>query len=291
MRLLTADLQWILSSEIEVGAELIGFSETLGHGKTVFEKTIVESVQKVIEPSYIMYVDRSEILVSHAHQWVASSPARHHIKWRTTESLKPGYNLRRLVKPWKIDRSYDAGWFAGFLDGEGALSGYQLSCAQKTSDMLSEKMWDMFELYTSNALHETTRLANGNRQEMTVARVANLPDILSLLGTVRPERLLSKIPEFLEGKSPLTMQNNRVSIQDIEFVGNQEVYSIQTSSKTLVAEGYLSHNCHNRWHARNDDGYVWGGVYNDHSPTVATKEEIMMDELNWIGKKLEKVVD
>jgi len=53
----------------------------------------------------------------------------------------------------------------------------------------------------------------------------------------------------------------------------------------------ICHRCHNRWHARNDEGYVWGSVYNDHSPTVATKDEVLMDELNWLGKKLTNVVD
>lgn len=53
----------------------------------------------------------------------------------------------------------------------------------------------------------------------------------------------------------------------------------------------ICHQCHNRWHARNDDGYIWGGLYNDHSPTVVSPESIMVDELNWLGKKLKNVVD
>jgi hypothetical protein len=53
----------------------------------------------------------------------------------------------------------------------------------------------------------------------------------------------------------------------------------------------ICHTCHNRWHARNDEGYVWGGIYESHSPTVANPEEIMVDSLNWLGKKLPKVVD
>lgn len=53
----------------------------------------------------------------------------------------------------------------------------------------------------------------------------------------------------------------------------------------------ICHQCHNRWHARNDEGYVWGGLYNDHSPTVATPETVMLDELTWLGKKIKNVVD
>jgi hypothetical protein len=53
----------------------------------------------------------------------------------------------------------------------------------------------------------------------------------------------------------------------------------------------ICHRCHNRWHARNDVDYIWGAVYDDHSPVSATKEDILMDELNWMGKKLKNVVD
>lgn len=53
----------------------------------------------------------------------------------------------------------------------------------------------------------------------------------------------------------------------------------------------ICHQCHNRWHARNDEGYVWGSVYVPHSPVSATTEEIMLDNINWIGKKLKNVVD
>lgn len=53
----------------------------------------------------------------------------------------------------------------------------------------------------------------------------------------------------------------------------------------------ICHNCHNRWHARNDEGYVWGAVYNSHSPSVAEPEEVMVAEVQWAGKSLKNVVD
>lgn len=53
----------------------------------------------------------------------------------------------------------------------------------------------------------------------------------------------------------------------------------------------ICHRCHNRWHARNDDGYVWGSVYNSHSPVECNPEEVMMDELNWLGIKIGQVTD
>lgn len=53
----------------------------------------------------------------------------------------------------------------------------------------------------------------------------------------------------------------------------------------------ICHTCHNRWHARNDEGYVWGGVYPDHSPTVVGPEIVLLDQVNWAGVKIKNVVD
>lgn len=49
--------------------------------------------------------------------------------------------------------------------------------------------------------------------------------------------------------------------------------------------------CHNRWHAKNDPDYVWGSVYNPHSPTPCSQEDIIASELSWMGVTLKNVVD
>lgn len=54
--------------------------------------------------------------------------------------------------------------------------------------------------------------------------------------------------------------------------------------------------CHNRWHARNDDGYEEKvariGFGRSHDPiTKATPEEIGKNEVEWAGKTLRKVKD
>lgn len=54
----------------------------------------------------------------------------------------------------------------------------------------------------------------------------------------------------------------------------------------------ICHACHNRWHARNDETYKWGGIYRPHDPnTQASPKEIYDAEVSWIGKRLKKVSD
>lgn len=50
--------------------------------------------------------------------------------------------------------------------------------------------------------------------------------------------------------------------------------------------------CHNRWHAKNNDGYEWGEIHQSHDPdTLATAEELVDSEMQWLGKKLKKIED
>lgn len=54
----------------------------------------------------------------------------------------------------------------------------------------------------------------------------------------------------------------------------------------------ICHACHNRWHARNDEGYQWGSTYKPHDPSKkASDEEIWSAEREWFGKPLKKVTD
>lgn len=53
----------------------------------------------------------------------------------------------------------------------------------------------------------------------------------------------------------------------------------------------ICHSCHNNWHALNDPGYVWGGVYELNSPVEANEFEIMMEQVRRAGVKLKNVED
>lgn len=270
MRLLTEDLRWEAVENLKVGDRLIGFSEDIRAVACEFEPAIVESIEKGMEPSYRLTVgDGTTMVVSHNHQWVGSRPNDLHAKWLTTEKLMnkrsaANYTLKRLVKPWDEDRSYDAGWLAGFLDGEGSLTGYTLAVGQselENNSLVTDKMYEALYARAKN-ITETHRPAQGNTGAFWWLRLTKLHEILSLVGSVRPIKLLGKVPDFLyeptngrdRKKNPIPV-SDRVEVVKIEYVGMREVYSVQTSSSTYIVEGYLSHNCHNRWHAFNDVPY------------------------------------
>jgi hypothetical protein len=81
------------------------------------------------------------------------------------------------------------------------------------------------------------RYGNDNCYRITLRTRA---EIMRLLGSVRPQRLLADFRPELLG----TMQRiATATLMRKEFVGNQPVVALTTSTGTFVAEGLASHNC------------------------------------------------
>ena len=304
MRLLTEDLHWVRADAIQAGDRLIGFSEELKY--SVFEPAVVMSVKKVREPSYRIFMKNGDVLTSsHSHQWVASRPSDGHINWFRTEQFMNRYqttrnghfSLRKFVEPWETDRSFEAGWLAGFLDGEGALSGDHLAVSQTLSgdnEIAAHEMERNLYGRVKGSINRQVRSNGGSWKDALVLRVVNLSDIMTVLGQVRPERLLAKWAKFLyegnasrnkgrkhmkRGRSPFQKKDIKQEIDHIEYIGEADVYSIETTSHTLIVEGYLSHNCHHRWHSLNDPYYDESGRPGAEYPFIPVEPYYLHDPI------------
>lgn len=322
MRLLTEDLRWVRADEIREGDRLIGFSEELGP-RAIFEPAVVTSAVKVWEPSYRIYMKNGDVLTSsHAHQWVAGRPSDGHTSWFRTEQFMNRYEtarsghftLRRFVQPWEEDNSFEAGWLSGFLDGEGSLSGDHLSVSQTLSgdNEIAAEIMEREIYKRARKVNRQESGAAGRDKAKLVLRVTTLPDIMRILGQVRPERLLAKWKRFLyEGNASrnkarkhmkrgrgIVTDGIRQEIERVEYIGETEVYSISTTAKTYIVEGYLSHNCHHRWHELNDPSFEGGRpnaahlqwvpsqpYYNHAFVEPATEEEMEAVEAWWATDK------
>lgn len=53
----------------------------------------------------------------------------------------------------------------------------------------------------------------------------------------------------------------------------------------------ICHRCHNRWHTKNDPGYVWGDPGKSHDPIVATLDDLVESEFYWARNKTVKAKD
>ena len=261
----TADLVWKAILDVEVGEELVGFDEDLrppegerGNSRSKMRRTTVTAKSVVVRDCYrITLEDGTKIVSSGQHGWVANGTSRGSLeypggprtpgygsntrRWLTTEQLVPGKS--RLVlwaKPWD-ERPVDeraAGWLSGVFDGEGWLHDGQLGIAQNDGAVQDEirRVTDLLG-YSLTAWNEQKP---GSACKTT--RLAGYEVGLRFLAQCRPVRFWSRRDEVWVGRRAGGRYSRPVLVTQVEHLGEMETVALQTSTKTFVAEGFLSHN-------------------------------------------------
>jgi hypothetical protein len=257
-KILTADLKWIPAEEIKPGDKLIGYDEcnNTEKGNRAWKSATVEKATRLIEPCYKLTMeDGSTLIASADHRWLCNSV--HTNCWRVTKDLiaRGDYcdgRSSHIIKPlkvWEEDKSYEAGYLAAAFDGEGHISQTPNNCNGARINLgFSQRENGM-----SNAVEEILKRKNFvfNRQEGKEHESrfgANTYryyisggkcEVLRFLGQMRPKRLLEKFNPDMLG---IMRSINRIAVIKKEFIGDQEVIGLQTSTGTFIAEGFASHN-------------------------------------------------
>ena len=270
-RILTADLRWVPVGDLQPGNELVGFDEDLQRGRGVgnkFRRATVQGVSAFRAPAYRIHTTTGSIVATGNHQWVVVSRQSHSSRqgrdrtargtfvagpradvgkrrWCRTDELRPGRDvIVRRWEPWEVEQTYEAGWLAGFLDGEGTVSrsgnGNHLGFSQNAGPLLERACRLLAErgfttIRTLNKVNER-RYGNG-------CHGVQIHNGIRALGALRPERLLAVGGRLWEGQR--TWGPNMPSqgeVLAVEPIGEVDVVGTMTSTGTLVAEGFLSHN-------------------------------------------------
>lgn len=252
-RVLTADLRWVPIATVHVGDELTAFDESTkpGNGRSStwrrWRKSVVEQVDRIERPCYdLTFDDGTSVRCSTEHRWLVGS--KEVVKWVTAEQIRCGQYVSKPVDVWDTFDTRDGGYLAAALDGEGFLTQtdmsdkygvarFRVGFSQKDNAMLAEVRRILLESEFAfrTSLNKTSGVHNlviGNRR-----------DVLRLLGSIRPLRLLDKFTSDLAG----AMSMRPVELVKKKSCGVREVVSISTSSKTFIAEGLASHNCSYDW--------------------------------------------
>lgn len=272
-RVLMADLTWSRAQDVRKGDEIIAFPESLdGHMKLI--RATVSFNKQLHKRRYRVVTNKGEIVVSESHKFVTYHDDRRHrnfrpLSWRTVEQLQPGDKLRFAVEPWASDRSFDGGWLSGLFDGEGWISRESgaVGVAQNEGFVLDRAK----ELMKSRG-HDVRFHATSKCKHIVAT---GLWQAMRIIGSLRPVRLMAKSHLLWEGRNGFngrssaagsmsrhsikTEARHVAEILSIEEIDAGEVRAIQTTSKTLITDGFLSHNCtillneasQISWHARN----------------------------------------
>ena len=261
-RILTDDLRWVPAGDLKVGDGLFAFDEepvragSFGKNRRRMKRARVTTALPVKRRTIrLVMADGSDVVSSSEHPWLIATKASGNQKWMSAEKIASDLTLGRkrhihkYFTPWETHSTRDAGWLAGIYDGEGYLStknrrGTQLGVAQKPGIVLSK-----IETLLRNFGHANYRYCQtGSRESgvITLQSQGGFSAIASLLGSIRPDRLLHKFTESLKsGEFDKQLQSDGDPLEIVAAYdeGEQWVAGLETSSHTYFCEGFGAHNC------------------------------------------------
>ena len=257
-RVLTADLRWVPAGDVQVGDRFLAFDEHATR-KTHrrWREATVEKAERLTRPCYRLYMtDGTELRCSAEHRWLVNSCNQ--IKWRRTDKMRPmgGKNIHttricKFIEPWDATlRGRDAGYVAGALDGDGSLVQTQsgshiqtlISFAQRDNAMSEE-----FSAASKRLGYDFRRFSSGNGKNSdcyTWTLRGGRKTLIEFLGQLRPPRLMKRFDASKLGV--IHHRGHSVAIERMEFLGEQSVIGLNTSTGTFIAEGFASHNSQQR---------------------------------------------
>lgn len=259
--ILRSDLTHVPAHSIQVGDRLVAFDENpqpnedkTARGRHYYMRrwrtATVEQVVTVMKPTVRLTLsDGRTVECSDDHLWLArhTTQTQPRVRWVPACDLIPGTVLHSVGKPWEVDNSRDGGWLAGLYDGEGYL-GTRPMGKSSTSLVFSQLPGEVMSRFLAAMAARdlpTTYIAPSPKSTSPTAScvTTSLPKIMRVLGTLQPGRFKSMFESVYEGGALTGGSVDYVTVEKIERVGMRELISIQTSTRTLIANGILSHNC------------------------------------------------
>lgn len=268
-RVLTADLRWVAVETLKRGDRLVSIDEHRGTHLTQTGRTmqaerrmrtaVVQRTGKRVQRTRkLEFDDGTVVIASPDHPWLAKLKDEHErqnpTRWIKTWDLKVGDRIRRLVGPWDVDDNWESGWLAGFIDGEGCLNakGGILTITQRegpTYDYLKECLRRRgYSFYESPIL----KGGFGGKRKVRYVCITGMADCMRLLGKIRPFRFMERgVEDLWEGKTVRHKKSGNDSpdsgesyatIVRVSDAGVRTTISVQTDTKTFVAEGLFTHN-------------------------------------------------
>lgn len=135
-----------------------------------------------------------------------------------------------------MDFDNDAGWLAGFFDGEGNVDTKGVSFSQNEGKILNKTLNLLSRKNFPVSISDRTR--KGRR--CVTATICSISECLRFLGSIKPDRLTEKISKIIEGRR--YPRGQLAVVESITPIGMGKTIAIETDTNTFIAEGLFSHN-------------------------------------------------
>jgi hypothetical protein len=239
-------------SSLRVGDTLIAIDEEKGqpfnssaNAYRRWRLSTVEAITECVLPAVkIVMVDGTVFVCSTRHSWLAPSSGTS--VWSESRFLRSGKvypgssKITKILDVWQEDRSWEAGYLAAGVDGEGHLTQFdnpgrghskqlRLGFSQRENAMLAA-----FNLAADALGFKFCRAGSLN-----FALTGGKSKTLEFLGRVRPRRLLAK---FDPARIGTVHRMANVPVETVEHIGEQKLTALKTSTGCFVAEGFAAHD-------------------------------------------------
>jgi len=253
-RVLTADLHWIELQNVKVGQALVAVDEFPPGGRGAGRKmrrAVVEGVADVFEPAFFVELDNGAGFIATApHRFLCLRRGNTATEWRAVGALRLGDSVRYVTKPWGV-ALYEDGWMGGMLDGEGSLALPSRTGASVTCSQVAGPVYERVCAYLAErgySWREERDLRKGGltskfgQQPLYKAVVGRMDELFRLVGQTRPTRFLAR--DWWEGKELPGKKSGEgwAKVVRVSALGSQRMIDLQTTTKTFIAEGFVSHN-------------------------------------------------
>jgi len=247
-RLLTADLRWVPCRDISVGDELLAFEESPqpGNRNRRYQRSLVLRSEPAVKKCVRVTLSNGDIIDCSAdHPWLVTD-LRHNRRWVKAEELMWKTSVvQRTLDTWELETSFEAGWLSGMFDGEGCITGGKTATGMQLRLSVSQKPGIILDLLRErlSALKIPFGGSHHPSSSAYTLQINGFKNMLRALGCLQPARLLKNFAglpiELCSVKAPIA---DHARVISVEYLGDQEVQSIATSTKTYIGEGYLMHN-------------------------------------------------
>lgn len=276
-KVLTSDLRWVRIDDVQPGDVLIGVDEGLTQegwkaqqtakmrrfraGQPRPEKrqnlperkmrnTVVEAKREVFEKAVLIRMENGKKLTATPqHRFLVKQRSGGQPLWKTVSEMQPGDSIRHITSTWG-EPTYEDGWFGGLFDGEGSMRskcgiGVEACVAQvegkvltRAKNWLDDNGFSYREEIDRRKGGESSKLGNKPVHKLVISR---MNEAFRLVGMTQPSRFKRDwwVGKSLPGKKS---GDAWTKIESMDELPIQRMIDIQTSAKTFIAEGFVSHN-------------------------------------------------
>lgn len=257
---LKSDFSWVAINDVDIGDRLLSVDEELNglttagrHQTRKMRVGVVEDKRSFNKELFEIVLDNGTTLKATGdHRWMSRQRGGDNVIWRDVNHLKIGDYLRAATyKPETIVRNFEDGWIGGVLDADGSCSttgAPRISFSQVDGDVLDryKAYLDKYGIRYYENIDRRTKVGKYTKlgdKPVHCIRVDRFPDMVKLISRCNPVRF-DKEGMFAGRKLSTTSDGFKAwaKVVSIRSLGMSKVIDIQTSEKTFIAEGIVSHN-------------------------------------------------